>query len=185
MNINERAEKYAEGKANEAITNAIAKAYMDGYKDGYKDREDELPVDIQDDNTTYVDLGLPSGTLWAADYEKDGDSNLYLPYCKAKNYKLPTEEQWKELKDNCVWTYEADQYGYLYKGVCIGPNGNHIAFTYTGFKKADKKESVYTVYFWIASENHNAVKMYASNCTGVSKIEDLFVGYKLPVRLVR
>ena len=71
MNILEKADKYADGKANEAITKAIAQAYMDGYRDGYKDREAEIPVDFRNNKTTYVDLGLPSRTLWSTDYEKD------------------------------------------------------------------------------------------------------------------
>ena len=33
MNIIENAKKYAEGKANQAITKAIADAYVEGYKD--------------------------------------------------------------------------------------------------------------------------------------------------------
>ena len=56
---------YAAGKANEAIDKAIAQAYADGYRDGYKDREEEIPVDFSDKKTGYIDLGLPSGTLWA------------------------------------------------------------------------------------------------------------------------
>ena len=43
MNILERADKFAEGKANEAITKAIAQAFVEGYKAGYHDREcDEI-----------------------------------------------------------------------------------------------------------------------------------------------
>ena len=48
---------------------AIAQAYADGYRNGYKDREEEIPVDLRDNKTEYVDLGLPSGTLWSTDYE--------------------------------------------------------------------------------------------------------------------
>ena len=46
MDVTERANKYADGKANEAITTAIALAYMDGYRDGYKDRQEEIPVEL-------------------------------------------------------------------------------------------------------------------------------------------
>ena len=69
MSLLEKAEKYATGKVNEAITNAIAQAYVEGYKAGYNDREMEIPVDLRDNKTEYVDLGLPSGTLWATKYE--------------------------------------------------------------------------------------------------------------------
>ena len=48
MNIIEKADKYADGKANEAITKAIAQAYLDGYRDGYNDREAEIPVDLSE-----------------------------------------------------------------------------------------------------------------------------------------
>ena len=61
----EVANNYAENKTNEVLTSAIAQAYADGYKDGYRDREEEIPVDIRFKKTEYVDLGLPSGTLWA------------------------------------------------------------------------------------------------------------------------
>ena len=48
-------------------------------------------------NNGYVDLGLPSGTLWKFNY-----SEKYIDYqtaCKA--YKLPTEEQIQELFAYC------------------------------------------------------------------------------------
>lgn len=108
MNTLEQAKKYAEGKANEAITKAIEEAYIEGYKAGYKDREEEIPMDLRDNKTEYVDLGLPSGTLWSTDYERLDGKRLYLPYEKAKVMKLPTREQWEELKTICKWEYEID-----------------------------------------------------------------------------
>jgi len=90
MNIIEKADKYADGKANEVITKAIAQAYLDGYRDGYNDRETEIPADFRDNKTTYIDLGLPSRTLWSEDYEKDGNELLYLPYKRADYMKIPT-----------------------------------------------------------------------------------------------
>lgn len=53
MNILERADKFAEGKANEAITKAIAQAFVEGYKAGYHDREMEIPADLRDEKTEY------------------------------------------------------------------------------------------------------------------------------------
>ena len=69
MELREKAENYAVGKANAAMDKAIAQAYADGYRDGYKDREDEIPVDLRDNKMEFVDLGLPSGTLWAKEFE--------------------------------------------------------------------------------------------------------------------
>ncbi|MDD6016999.1 MAG: hypothetical protein PUC18_12130, partial [Prevotellaceae bacterium] len=83
MEIQERANKYASEKTNEVMIQAIAQAYRDGYQDGYKDCEREIPLEVQKDKTEFVDLGLPSGTLWAADYEKKDGKWMYLPYEKA------------------------------------------------------------------------------------------------------
>ena len=55
--IKEIAANYAVGKANDAIDKAVAQAYADGYRDGYKDREEEIPADLRDDRTVFVDLG--------------------------------------------------------------------------------------------------------------------------------
>ena len=79
MVLAEKSEKYAAGKANAAIDKAIAQAYADGYRDGYKAREEEIPVDLRDNKTEFVDLGLPSGTLWAKDYERADGKLHFLP----------------------------------------------------------------------------------------------------------
>ena len=107
MNIEEKARKFAEGKALAALDQAIQEAYAEGYRDGYKDREEEIPVELQENKTEFVDLGLPSGTLWASTYETNGSSCIYLPFEQAKKYKLPTMEQYQELKDSCVWDYRS------------------------------------------------------------------------------
>jgi hypothetical protein len=116
------AANYSAGKANEAIDKAIAQAYADGYRDGYKDREEEIPVDLRDNKTEYVDLGLPSGTLWAKDFEKDGGNTLFVPYTQAKRYNIPTREQWEELVNCCEWGF----YGQLLR--CTGKNGETLDF---------------------------------------------------------
>ena len=44
----DRAEKYASGKASVMIDKAIAQAYADGYRDGYADREKEIPINLRE-----------------------------------------------------------------------------------------------------------------------------------------
>lgn len=192
MEITERAGNYAEGKANEAITKAIAQAYADGYRDGYKDREEEIPVDLRDNKTEYVDLGLPSGTLWSNDYEKENGKTLYLPYGKAAKYAIPTEEQWKELFEYCRWM--ADEVyavgGYYYRGVTfIGPNGNSVYFKNCGYYKDNCKEGYERCYFWLLDNKENIEKnaMRIDRVDGHMQTEIVkkFSGYKLPLRLVR
>lgn len=87
MDIQEKANSYAEGKAKEAITKAIAQAYIDGYKDGYKSGQENIKTECND--AEFVDLGLPSGTLWASDYLRDANGNIsFVTYEEAKNYSF-------------------------------------------------------------------------------------------------
>ena len=103
--LKELSANYATEKTNEMMSQIVAQAFTDGYRMGYKDREDEIPVDLRDGNTEYVDLGLPSGTLWAADYEKIDGKALFLTYEKAAELSLPSEAQCQELISVCRWTY--------------------------------------------------------------------------------
>lgn len=201
MNTLEKAEKYAEGKANEAITKAIAQAYIDGYRDGYKDRENEIPMSHSGNETEYIDLGLPSGTLWATDYEKSDGERLYLPYGQTKGLKLPTEEQWKELFEQCKYEYSlGEESGLLSKIEFVGPNGKILTIEVTGMILVSEIEDPYHVYFWIEQadddgENNKhdaAIANYSKIWSGgyynygVNHcVWKVFSGYKLPIRLVR
>lgn len=71
-------------------------------------------------NTEYVNLGLPSGTLWKNTNEPDTwCKDYYVTFLKYGN-ALPTYEQWQELLDYCTWELEED-------GVKItSTNGNSI-----------------------------------------------------------
>ena len=79
----DNAKLYAEGKVAEALKQVVADAYMAGYNAGYQDGVDKLAKDSVSEEIEFVDLGLPSGTLWASDYVKDGDEVLFLPYSEA------------------------------------------------------------------------------------------------------
>ena len=192
IQLTEKAAKYAAEKSNEVIANALAKAYEEGYRDGYKDREEEIPIDLRDNKTEYVDLGLPSGTLWAKDYEKVDGMFIYLPFGKAKDYLLPTEEQWYELEQSCRWDFREINHRRAY--YCIGPNGNHIAFEETSYHKHETFvfEGVKHSYFWVnnkVEEAKNAAHIFYSwNSYGKYETRDLvnmFSGYELPIRLVK
>lgn len=68
-----KAKEYAKGKVIEALSQVVTDAYMSGYDAGYQDGIDKVAKDSSLEETEFVDLGLPSGTLWASDYVKDGD----------------------------------------------------------------------------------------------------------------
>ena len=72
----------------------------------------------------YVDLGLPSGTLWKATNE----SGFYDYDTAVGRYgdKLPTVEQWTELTEYCSWSREGT------KLKIVGANGNFIILSAMG-----------------------------------------------------
>ncbi len=179
----DRADKYAAGKANAIIDKAIAQAYVDGYRDGYKDKENEIPVDFRGIMTEFIDLGLPSGTLWSCDFEKEKENNAYIPYEDALRYKIPTIEQCNELLKNCKFINKAEGF------CCVGPNGKHIVFSKTGCKliESDGLSCATTSLFWIRDDNetnNNVARIMdcRSGVEGDSYKE--FTGYKIPIRLV-
>lgn len=99
----------------------------------------------KDDNSTsgaggitpsgYVDLGLPSGTKWKVDNETNpNDEYNFYTYDEALESfvdKLPTKEQFEELKDCCQWSWNGG--GYRVKG----RNGNSITLPAAGRRKCD------------------------------------------------
>lgn len=185
--LREKAINYAEENVINVLKEAFARVYADGYRDGYKDREEEIPVDLRDGQTEYIDLGLPSGTLWSMDYEREDGNILYLPYRKTNQYTLPTEEQCKELFDYCKWTIANNIV------FCIGPNGNTISFAHSGYKEIDSNSSTYysyISYFWIQDADETNlhkknVEINVLNNSAWKEISKTFSGYKLPVRLIR
>lgn len=77
----------------------------------------------------YVDLGLPSGTLW-----KDKNESGFYDYdaaLRSFGNKLPTKVQYEELFDKCKWTWTGS--GYDVKG----SNGNKIYLPAAGSRDCD------------------------------------------------
>ncbi len=80
----------------------------------------------------YVDLGLPSGTLW----KKESEPSLWNDYEDAIvefGDAIPSQTQWEELINNCTWTYNADQGAYIIRG----KNGNTISMDCAGYRYCD------------------------------------------------
>ena len=107
----------------------------------------------------YVDLGLPSGTLWKANNEK----SIYYTYNEAASQfgdNLPTLAHFEELKTFCTWTWTNK--GYLVKG----SNGNSIILYATGSRTCEGevnsvgKGAGYWTSTVINSEEANAIIFY-------------------------
>ena len=182
-----KAANYAAEKTNEVMTTAIAQAYADGYRDGYKDCEEEIPVDLRDNKTEYVDLGLPSGTLWATDYAMEKGNTKYLSYGEASQLSIPTNKQWQELISQCECESNYCKDKGVWQITFIGPNGKFISFLAKGYKKSTSLEHYrFSGCYWILDQN-NELKKTAAFFDTDNKMETtkLFEGFKLPVRLVR
>lgn len=77
----------------------------------------------------YVDLGLPSGTLW-----KDKNESGFYDYdaaVRSFGSKLPTKEQLEELKNSCQWTWTGSGYK------VVGPSGASIVLPAAGLRNCD------------------------------------------------
>ena len=112
MNI-DKAKKYAEGKVTKALSQVVADAYMAGYNAGYQDGYNKVVKDSVSEGSEFVDLGLPSGTLWSSDYVKkdDNDMTIYVTQENSADYEIPTYEQFKELMDECKWDQKTEKNG--------------------------------------------------------------------------
>ena len=93
----------------------------------------------------YVDLGLPSGTLW-----KNVNEDNFCTYDEAvKQYgnMLPTKEQFEELKEKCYWSRTDN--GYKVKG----PNGNSIVLPAAGFRNGNVYSRGDSGRYWASTPN--------------------------------
>lgn len=105
-------------------------------------------------NHNYVDLGLPSGTLWAA--------NNALPdrcqFCTHKEAveefgdELPSDEDWEELLDNCRAKWNKKRKGYT----LTGPNGNTLFLPANGLIETSYGEEIidkgFSGCYWSSTE---------------------------------
>ena len=75
----------------------------------------------------YIDLRLPSGTLWAENNEP-GYYNFYNAISKFRN-QLPTLEQYKELREFTLHKFDNKQKGMWF----LGRSGNELFLPAAGF----------------------------------------------------
>ena len=83
----------------------------------------------------YVDLGLPSGTQWKTVNELNANDpeNGFYTYdeaIEAFGKNLPTIEQWRELVNECTWTWIETGYR------IVGSNGKSITLPAAGIRYA-------------------------------------------------
>lgn len=109
-----------------------------------------LTIQAQEKEGDYVDLGLTSGTLW----KKTNEAGL-LTYNEAVSYygnKIPSKEQWIELRNECEWTWTGMGYKVMSK------NGNFIILPAAGVRSVNDGK-LYQVgtggFYWSSSPNES------------------------------
>ena len=76
----------------------------------------------------FIDLGLPSGRLWASE-----NAEGYYTYDEAKEKfgeLLPKPEAFKELWEECRWLWDVKNKGMI----VVGPNKNTIFLPASGYR---------------------------------------------------
>lgn len=131
------------------------------------------PEKVDIDQLEFVDLGLPSKTLWAnknVGANKISDSGSNETWDAANQLidesgvisisgRIPSEEKFRELKKLCQWEWTSigDTSGYK----IVGPNGNSIFLPVTsnyGSRKYRISTGAYTEFvdnsaYWTSSEH--------------------------------
>lgn len=130
----------------------------------------------------YVDLGLPSGTLW-----NENNEDSYYTFDEAIQQfgsQLPNQEQWEELVNNCSWTWVDNGRGKGYR--VVGPNDNYIFLPICGYYDCDgnffgtRSHAIY----WSSTpgDSDDAFGMYLDSKYRLGEIYYRCLG--CPVRLV-
>ena len=73
------------------------------------------------DEENFIDLGLPSKTLWGIFNAPENEISLSDAVEMFGNF-LPTKEQVQELINECTWTFDRDKNGFYVNG----KNGNSL-----------------------------------------------------------
>lgn len=192
MDIKEKAKNYAEGKALEAITSAIEEAYAKGYKDGYNDgynNKDKInPIEVVD-GVKYVDLDLPSGKKWSFECLID-TSDRYKPFKKftyeeASKLNIPTKEDFLELINHCKLKGVGDGTKAPEKWNCISKNGEFIKLQKTKAVTGSDTLPFPSFVFWLKDGSQEGDERLCANGYASGYLGKVYMGYKLPVMLVK
>ncbi len=186
MKKEELAQHFAESAAAK-VAELLKEAYIKGYEQGVLDSGVPLRVN----GVRYIDLGLPSGTMWSdhsLEYCDYGYRQRKLSYNEAIKLQIPTVEQWEELCRFCRFE----------KNLIIGLSGGRIGYDYApaGYRihslgeGCEENRNMFWLKSDVDSENNASVMIYDFEVDdeeykifkGTSKH---FIGYKLPVFLVR
>jgi len=146
----------------------------------------------------YVDLGLPSGKLWAkTNYgaSSEGDYGIYMdwPYRNmvqsvwGNEWSTPSHNDFLELYQKCTFTWEYNANS-VYGCKVTGPNGKSIFLPAAGFKILGTPQMVGTdIYYWSDNEYESgfAYALQGSAENGITVYQTWNIEYAtFPIRPV-
>lgn len=182
-----------EAQVKELILAAYKEGYTEGYKHGFKNSQQ-----IIIDGVNYIDLGLPSGTLWSMPIRQVPPGCKYFdyvkrPYTEVSELSLPTLEDFEELYHHCMPSFQ-DNISKTVQFTAL--NGQRIAIdtknytpTNSNYRRLPMGEMtpLGTNMFWLKSEvkddEARVAVLDTNNNTLYSSTH--YVGYKLPFLLVK
>ena len=130
----------------------------------------------------FIDLGLPSGRLWAKENEEG-----YFTYDKAKEKfgeMLPKPEAFKELWENCQWLWDVKNKGMI----VVGLNKNTIFLPTWGYGGSEGFNNRYSYGYYCSSDIRKDIYcpiVLNFNAEAVWPVSDFHFECGLSVRLCR
>ncbi len=215
--IQEQANSYADQVAGTIIHEAIKKAYLDGFNEGIQVGKDSAgnaaqisEMEEYQNSVSFIDLDLPSGTLWSDDYMRDHRGNIvYLSAEEAAQFNIPTLEQMNEFlnslnrEQHMSYTdVQSNSNGIFFCGIYIKDvrylaRNSYIIQKRNGFYDEDNEFVLSNGFdFWIRAENEIVVQSFRPKNSRaehyeLNKIEiekkyfEAEPGYRYPIRLVK
>lgn len=183
MTKEEMAAEYAASKMEE-VSNLLQEAFLKGYAQG----ELKSATYVKIDNVTYLDLGLPSGTLWS-NGPLGPENNLLISYKFSYNeackYPIPTVKQFEELKNYVKVERVAINFDEFENIKVVGISGERFHINEVNKNHQGENCSQHENYFWLRDEvsGHEAPVMrafYENLCSHKD-----FVGHRNPIFLVK
>lgn len=138
-----------------------------------KRKQEELlqqKVDSLSQLTGFIDLGLPSGTLWSAQYEpcKYSFNMAMMLYGDA----IPSKKQCEELINSCTWTAVKNKEGRTEGYIVTSKNGNSIyinrSFWSSTTDELEMEKAWHLQLKNIYKNNWKAEYLYAETIYGIS-----------------
>ena len=129
------------------------------------EQQSRLGVKVKYLRMGYVDLGLPSATLWKS--QNEGGDDAYYTYQEAKKQfkdNLPNYSQLLELINLCSWTWTGSGYK------VVGPNGNYIELPANGeYHKGEPYRKMDIGWYWSSSsDGFNYASALSFDCVEIN-----------------